>query len=87
MPITKSVTRSSVLVNLSFDMVSGVGMAVMRHTVDGEAAREQTYAVEGAAFAALLTTPGTASLTLADQVTNAVYAYLISSGLVEGVIS
>lgn len=87
MPITKSVDRVSTLVKLSFDMESGVGTAIMRHVITGEATRDQSYAVEGAAFATLLGTPGTANQSLADQVTNAVYEYLITSGMVEGVSS
>lgn len=87
MPITKSIDRVSTLVRLSFDMVSGVGTAVMRHEITGEEPREQPYSVEGAMFAQLLATPGAADQTLSDQVTNAVYAYLVTSGLVEGDIS
>jgi hypothetical protein len=87
MPITKSVTRSDVLIYLAFDMLSGVGKATIRRTVDGEAPRDETYSVDGAQFAALLSTPGAANVSLADQVTNAVYQYLVTSGLVEGDIS
>lgn len=87
MPITQSITRSSVLTDLSFDMIAGVGTAVVRHTIPGIEPQVVRYTVDGAKFAELLSTPGQAGVSLADQVTNAVYAYLTTAGLVDGTIS
>lgn len=87
MPITKAVTRTSVLVELSFDMASGIATAVIKHTLDGQEPSVVRYTVDGAKFAQMLATPGVAGQSLADQVTNAVYQYLIGAGLVTGDIS
>lgn len=82
MPITKQSTVSHVLIGLHIDMLSGEGRAVVRRYVDGEEAGDREFLVGGAQFAALLQKDS-----LGDKVTDAVYAYLASSGLVEGTIS
>lgn len=82
MPITKQAVVAHVLIGLHIDMLANEGRAVVRRFVDGVEAGDREFLVGGVEFAALLGVDN-----LGNKVTDAVYAHLVSAGLVEGAIS
>ena len=87
MPITKQSTVTHTLTRVTVDMLDGYIGAAFTRSLDGVACSVVDMRVEGAAMAALLgrnTTPGT---TLANDITDAIYAYALASGVLDGVIT
>lgn len=88
MPVTRQATISHVLVALHFNMIAQEAKATIRTLIDGVKYGEDVdYTAAGAEFASLLASPAVAGETLADQVTNGAYAYLIGKGQIAGEIS
>lgn len=88
MPVTRTAVIAHVVIKLEFDMIASEAKATIRRLIDGEQDGEDTpFTAAGADFAALLSMPGVQGMTLADQITNGAYAYLISKGQIAGEIS
>lgn len=86
MPITRNVTLSSVLVTFTLDVPSMTAHCLFQNYMDGNAAGTAEFSVSGAELAEIMATPAMTGKSRADDITEAIYAYAVSKGLITGSI-
>ena len=87
MPITKQTTVSHVLMKLSVDMATMSTLCYFHRFVDGEVDGGFEMPISGPDMAELLSTPAKDGQPIGGEVTNAIYQYAVSKGLIVGEIS
>jgi len=87
MPITRNATQTFTLRSLLVDMAVPRATAAFTVSIDGTPTGEIQVTAEGADVLTLLGANPDATKTRGADMTDAVYAYAISSGALNGVIS
>ena len=87
MPVTKQSTVAYTLVAITVSMTGGYVSCSFARTIDGVPVGAVDLLIEGADMVGLLGTQATAGQPLGNEITDAVYAYAISKGVIDGVIS
>jgi hypothetical protein len=87
MPVTKQSTVAYTLTSITVNMVEGYLKCLFTRFLDGVETGGLDMRVEGAEMLVLLGAPTTAGKTVGNDITDVVYAYAISIGLIDGAIS
>jgi hypothetical protein len=87
MPVTKTSVVSHTLISMNVSMTSGTIKCAFVRTLDGVASGEIPLVIEGVDMAVILGTPASPAKTVGNDITDLVYAYAISKGVIDGVIS
>ena len=87
MPVTKQSTVSYTLMAINVSMSSGYIACTFVRKIDDVPTGNLDLLIEGADMVTLLSTQATAGQPLGSEITDAVYAYAIGKGVIEGDIS
>lgn len=87
MPVTSTVTVSYTVIGLNVDLIQGLGKAVLRRFVDGNAAGDMEFDCVGLELQAILGASPVANKTRADDIADAIYQFAIDKGYISGTVS
>lgn len=87
MPVTKSSAVAYTLNHITVNMVEGFLRCTFVRTIDGVAAGVMDMRVDGADMLALLGVATTPGKSVANDITDVVYAHAIATGVIDGAIS
>lgn len=86
MPISRTVTLTTVLITFSLDMPTMTAHCVFQNYIDGAAASTTEFSVVGADLAKVMTAPAVVGKSRADDITDAVYEYAVAHGVIVGTV-
>jgi hypothetical protein len=87
MPVTKQCSVAYKLMAIAVSMSSGYITCSFNRTIDDVPTGALDMLIEGPDMVTLLSTQATAGQPLGSELTDAVYAYAIGKGVIDGVIS
>ena len=86
MPISKNATINHTLMNVVVDIPGAYMLCTFRKDIDGIGQGDVVMRVDGADMLGIIGVPASGVKSRADDITDAVYEYAVSSGAIAGSI-